>query len=42
MLDILKEAFWHTCTSLVELIVPIIAIWVVFNLIATLLFGRRS
>lgn len=42
MIEIMKQAFWATGAQLVELIVPIIAIVILFGLIATLLFGRRS
>lgn len=37
MIEIIKEAFWLTATQLVELIVPLIVLWFIFNLASSLL-----
>jgi len=42
MIDIMKEAFWATATQLTELIVPIIALWFIFKIAASLLLRDRA
>lgn len=37
---VLIPAFWATATGLVNLIVPIVTVWFVFKIMASLLFSR--
>ncbi len=41
MIDIMKQAFWVTATQLTELIVPIVAITIIFSLFFAGLYGGR-
>lgn len=36
------NAFWDTATALAQLIVPIVAIWLVLTWVASLIMGRRT
>lgn len=40
MADLFVNCFWETSTALVALIVPLIALWAIFDLVGSLLFGR--
>jgi len=40
MIDVMKVAFWQVATQLVELIIPLIVIWVTFKIISSLFFAR--
>lgn len=42
MMEVVIDAFWLTATKLVELIVPIITIWLLFQIIASLFFRGDS
>lgn len=41
MTEIMQLAFWQVATALTVLIVPIIALWVFFNIVSGLLFGKK-
>lgn len=40
MVDLFETFFWETATSMVTLIVPILALFVVFRLVHDLMWGR--
>lgn len=42
MFDIVKFAFWETAVQLTELIVPVIVIWLIFKIAASLLLRDRA
>lgn len=42
MIDVVEQAFWLTATKLVDLIVPLIVIWVTFKIISSLFFTDRA
>lgn len=40
MVDVFINYFWETATAMVQVIVPILALFLVFRLIHDLLWGR--
>lgn len=41
MVDLFETFFWETATSMVTLIIPILALFLVFRLVHDLLFRER-
>lgn len=41
MIDLFTSYFWETATALVNVIVPVLALFLVFRLVHDLLWGRN-
>lgn len=42
VMEAFKELFWAIATSMVDLIIPVFAIWLTFSLMSSFLFDRRG